>query len=250
MGPLQSRIAEPSGAGQMSELPGAQAGPTKEVGGSRVKAAGGSCPSHGSPNAPCAFAYGLVSARLAPTMLVDGSARLLTANPAAQSVLRQGLDWSLDINNRVQRGNPAASIQLHQWIEAVGRGSATTGARAAHAITPTRESRETVVVRSVEITRSGEDDTPNSNAVLLTISNGSWRHDAESSRLLSETLSLTPTETRLAIALLEGHSLKSFAQIANLQVPTVRWHLHNLLSKTGCSNQRDFLLLSTSLIEY
>ena len=53
-------------------------------------------------------------------------------------------------------------------------------------------------------------------------------------RLAGDMLGLSPTETRLALLLASGKTVKDFAAIEGVSWHTARSHLKNILRKTGC----------------
>ena len=62
-------------------------------------------------------------------------------------------------------------------------------------------------------------------------------------RLLGELLGLSPTESRLALLLASGRTIKDFAAIDGCSWHTARTHLKNLLRKTGCHRQVELVRL-------
>ena len=65
--------------------------------------------------------------------------------------------------------------------------------------------------------------------------------------ILQELWGLTPTESRLALALTAGQSIKVFAEAEGSNWHTARTHLRNTLRKCGCSRQVDLVQLVQSL---
>jgi DNA-binding CsgD family transcriptional regulator len=64
-------------------------------------------------------------------------------------------------------------------------------------------------------------------------------------------LSLTPAETRLAIALFKGQSVEAYAKEAAISINTARWHVRQIYAKTGVKRQTELvhmLLKSTARI--
>ena len=55
--------------------------------------------------------------------------------------------------------------------------------------------------------------------------------------------SLTPAETRLALAIAEGKSLSALAEQNDVSLHTVRNQLKSVFAKTGVSRQLDLALL-------
>ena len=56
-------------------------------------------------------------------------------------------------------------------------------------------------------------------------------------------LSLTPAETRLAIALVKGQSVEAFAKEAAISINTARWHVKQIYAKTGVKRQTELIQL-------
>jgi DNA-binding CsgD family transcriptional regulator len=68
--------------------------------------------------------------------------------------------------------------------------------------------------------------------------------DAQS---LRELFGLTPCETRVAAALLQGHSLQSAAHCQGSSIETVRCHLKSVFRKVGVSRQQDLIRILSDL---
>ena len=66
-------------------------------------------------------------------------------------------------------------------------------------------------------------------------------------RLVAETLGLTPAESRVAVALAVGRTIRDIARDRNSKESTVRWHIKRILGKQGLPRQTDLvrLLLTT-----
>jgi DNA-binding CsgD family transcriptional regulator len=54
-------------------------------------------------------------------------------------------------------------------------------------------------------------------------------------------LSLTPAETRLAIALFKGQSVEAYAKEAAISINTARWHVKQIYAKTGVKRQSELI---------
>jgi DNA-binding CsgD family transcriptional regulator len=64
-------------------------------------------------------------------------------------------------------------------------------------------------------------------------------------------LSLTPAETRLAIALFKGQSVEEYAREAGISINTARWYVRQIYAKTGVNRQTELvhmLLKSTARV--
>jgi DNA-binding CsgD family transcriptional regulator len=54
-------------------------------------------------------------------------------------------------------------------------------------------------------------------------------------------LSLTPAETRLAIALFKGQSVEEYAKEAAISINTARWYVKQIYAKTGVKRQTELI---------
>ena len=54
-------------------------------------------------------------------------------------------------------------------------------------------------------------------------------------------LSLTPAETRLAIALFKGQSVEAYAKEAAISINTARWYVKQIYAKTGVKRQTELI---------
>ena len=54
-------------------------------------------------------------------------------------------------------------------------------------------------------------------------------------------LSLTPAETRLAIALFKGQSVEAYAKDAGISINTARWHVKQIYAKAGVKRQTELI---------
>ena len=61
-------------------------------------------------------------------------------------------------------------------------------------------------------------------------------------------LSLTPAETRIAIALFKGQSVEAYAKEAGISINTARWYVKQIYAKTGVKRQTELIrvLLKTT----
>lgn len=59
---------------------------------------------------------------------------------------------------------------------------------------------------------------------------------------------LTPSETRVLLAILKGETPRSIARANGLALPTIRTHLSRLFDKTATSGQTDLVRLAAGMI--
>jgi DNA-binding CsgD family transcriptional regulator len=56
-------------------------------------------------------------------------------------------------------------------------------------------------------------------------------------------LSLTPTESQVAMALFKGQSVKEYAQATGISIGTARWYVKQIHAKTGVRSQTQLFQL-------
>lgn len=61
--------------------------------------------------------------------------------------------------------------------------------------------------------------------------------------VIGKAFKLTPVQASIALALLKGRSVEDIVQERGIKVSTVRWHLADIFSRTGTSNQRELIHL-------
>lgn len=65
---------------------------------------------------------------------------------------------------------------------------------------------------------------------------------------LARFFQLTPSEASLLRAVVSAGSIAEYAASCGREPTTIRWHMRNLLSKTGCRSQRELNNLALMLI--
>ena len=85
-------------------------------------------------------------------------------------------------------------------------------------------------------------------AALVLIVEPGRRHRIEP-RVVARTLGLTPAETRVAVWLAEGRSVRDIAEANGHTEGTIYWHLRQIYRKQSISRQADLVQLVLSLAE-
>ncbi len=75
---------------------------------------------------------------------------------------------------------------------------------------------------------------------LLLIHNGAGQQTTDH-RPLIERYGLTEAESGVALAIISGHNAKRIARMRDVGVSTIRTQIRQVLSKTGCADQRQFI---------
>lgn len=173
--------------------------------------------------------------------VVDAQCRIQYSNPAADRLLAHPGAMSA----RHGRLSCEDSHAQAQWQGVVAAACGRQGAAMAGALRSVSGAR-TVVVTVLPLHPHhplAELQTPLALAVL---------HDPAAPggldpRLVGAMLGLSPTETRLALLLVTGKTLKQFASTDGMSWHTARSHAKNLMRKTGCHRQMELLQLLQSL---
>ncbi len=172
------------------------------------------------------------------SLVVDSNGRLLYANAAATTVLRQG-DGLHTSGERVRTREATSGERLAMLIRtaaaaAAGKGSSAGGALAiprgdrlplTALVAPFRPAREGLgapLPAAIVFLRDPEEVTP-------------------SSLLLRDLFGLTPTEASLAAALAEGKALEAIATAHRISLYTARTHLKSIFAKTGTRRQAELV---------
>ena len=82
-------------------------------------------------------------------------------------------------------------------------------------------------------------------ALVLLVAPGSRRRIDPG--LVATTLGLTPTESRVAVGLAEGKSVRDIAKATGLSENTLYWHLQQIYEKKAISRQVDLVRLVLSI---
>ena len=85
-------------------------------------------------------------------------------------------------------------------------------------------------------------------ALVLIVEPG--RHHRIDPGLVAAALGLTPPESRVAVWLAEGQSVRDIAKVTGLSEHTLYWHLKQIYQKLPISRQVDLVRLVLSIAEF
>ncbi|MCB1518994.1 MAG: hypothetical protein KDJ37_00290 [Hyphomicrobiaceae bacterium] len=209
------------------------------------------CPEPTAPASSHDLVDGLLDLRVWPTMIVTEEARLVAANGAARAMLQQRTDWLIGPAGELRCSWASSTSEFHDRVKAVAAATAPVDMRYAECVTTTAGGRAVLMI--ARIGGGGHQATDEACEtgpahILVTWSDGTWRPNQSVCDMLVSAYRFTPTEARLSLALLEGHTVKGFAAATGVKTSTVRWHLRNILSKAECAGQRDLIKLLMSVI--
>lgn len=195
-------------------------------------------------------------------MLVDGQCKLHYANPAAERLLQgqaiHQADGAPAPNNagamRSHRGrltceHPIAQEALERMVQTACNDrlalplQARVGSFWLHPEALGKAQRTVVNVLPMPPQENGNGlaPTPRLALVLVFANQDNGHAPVLNAKTLGATLGLTPTETRLALLLTRGRTLKEFAVEEGISWHTARTHIKNLMRKTHVNRQIDLV---------
>ena len=165
---------------------------------------------------------------------LDRHARIVAANDRARSLLRQG-GGLVD-----QRGHLSACTLTEddELQRLLGRALPPLGVRcSAGSMTIGRSSvRPRLAVHITPMAMHQWDFRERRVAALVLVVDPESRSRIDPG-VVGETLGLTPAESRLAVMVASGHTLRDIAAVTERSYDTVRWHLQKIFRKQGISRQ-------------
>lgn len=167
-------------------------------------------------------------------IVTDAAGSILWRNPTAADILASG-DGLLCVDGQLRTARAFESSHLRSLIQ-----KALTGTRGAMLV------GRASGYHAYGIAAAPLDNPINAPLVLVAIKAMEREIQILSGRL-GEMFGLTGAEERLAILLLNGHSLQSAAKAANKTLATVKSQLHGLLKKTGARGQSELMNVLLSL---
>jgi DNA-binding CsgD family transcriptional regulator len=171
-------------------------------------------------------------------ILVDADLKVRGINPAAERLIRETSGLAIEAGRLRLSGR-----KLAQAIEACASGSLD---RAGASILFDRDDGEVgtmVHVLPLAKPRTAS-DIGSIAALFLTDPVATSRPPMDS---FVRRFGLTPSETRVLLAILEGKSPRAIAAAQGVGMPTVRTHLSRLYDKTGTTGQTDIVRLVSSV---
>ena len=193
-----------------------------------------------------AHAYADVTALLAHASLgvvfLDGRGAVATANEAARRTLRadDGIyEWRGTLRASLPRDDARIRALVYKALPRLGH-VAAGGYMSAR-----RRVGLPLIVHVHPVAPRRADFGAQRPAVLVLIRDpDTGRLDAET---VGEVLGLTAAESRVAVALGQGRSVRDIARELDRSEHTVRWTLKNVLSKTNSTRQSDLVRLLMQL---
>lgn len=177
-------------------------------------------------------------------ILVDSRARALTMNSSAKAILGQKDGLAIDRSGiYAESGDETAA--LRSLIERASGASDDHGRYMGGALTVTRPSMRRPLWILVAPLRSQSEAAAVPSMVALFVSDPDRRHEIPA-QALERFFGLTPAETRLLEALVNGKSLEEASEEFKVSKNTLRTQLHQIFRKTDTSRQSEVIKLVLS----
>lgn len=181
-----------------------------------------------------------------PALIVDRTRRLRLANPPGEALLRSGRDLRLDRDGAVALADDAANAGLTEALQACFAPALATLPCAISF--RTAESRRPSWLNVVPL---AADDSAGKGPLArflaererlaLLIVSTPWEPELDTASRLRAAFLMTPAETKLAVALMEGGSLDGYARDRGIATNTARNQLQSLFEKTGTHRQGELV---------
>lgn len=173
-------------------------------------------------------------------LLVESSGRVRYANALASAMVgpRSGLRIQSD---RLSASHPPAARQLEALIGQATRGDGGER-RGGTMIVPHGEEGAWLAVSVDPVPDQPLSVFPSERAAIICVTDPQARANVSESRL-QQMFGLTPAETRVALALLDGLSPREAAEQLGVRYQTVRNQMQALFQKTMTSRQAELVLL-------
>lgn len=176
-------------------------------------------------------------------VLVDGRARVILANRAAQAMLVQDDGIGADASG-LRAAMPAQTTALRRLVacaadraRVAGRGGALRLDR------PSLGRPLSVLVAPIGAAAVGGGWLPEPRpAAIVFVSDPEHRHRPPASHL-REIYGLTVAEAAVAGSIAKGQGVKDAAEALGVAPSTLRWHLQRVFEKTGTARQADLVRL-------
>jgi DNA-binding NarL/FixJ family response regulator len=172
-------------------------------------------------------------------MMVDRSAKLIHANKSAAKHLEKGNGFLLDNASIIRGARLADSNKLHDCIQnmfdtgglekRVLKLSSLDGETDFHAVLVHLPNGDAVAKHIMIVLHQGDNE------------NYDFTHD-----MMKELFGLTPSESRLVIALSAGEKLDEAAVSAGLTISSARTYMKRIFEKTGVNRQADLVKMIAS----
>ena len=176
---------------------------------------------------------------------LDRRGRIVAANDRARDILRRG-DGLSDRDGVLRARAPTDQTRLERLVaDTLPAGGAVSGSMLLRrtSVLP----QFVVHVKPVGLRQSDFGAQRTAVLVLLVEPGNRPRIDPT---LVATTLGLTPAESRIAVWLTEGRTVREIATTTGRQESSIHWHLRQIYTKQAISRQTDLVRLVLSVAEF
>lgn len=175
-------------------------------------------------------------------VLVNGAARVLLTNRAAQQILSLDDGLSVDANGILRTAAPRDTDRLREVVSEVA--GATPGA-GAQPVGVLKLDRPTLLgswlMAVIPIHARRRSDTVSEIAAIFVTETSTGEPTGIPPQSIERLFALTPAEARLLVALVDGAGLDEIAQMYDVSKNTLRNQLNQIFRKTGASKQSELV---------
>lgn len=175
-------------------------------------------------------------------MVVDAELHVRGINPAAERMMRESGALSVQ-QGRLRWPSGDAAGRLADALAAC-RGQRLDRAGTAFLL-PSRDGGVGLLAQITPLPRAAE-DRPGDAVAAIFLSTPSQPGMAPMEAFVQH-YRLTPSETRVLLAMLQGQTPRGIAEANGVGMPTIRTHLSRLYEKTGAGGQTDLVRLAASM---
>lgn len=175
---------------------------------------------------------------------LDRHKRIVAANVRALDLLR-GEDGLFDQDGMLYAKGPSDDDRLQRLLARALPPFPGTGAAGSLAVA--RAAGSLPLVLHVIPFGPREEDVPPASVAALVLAVDPGARLPIDSALVAETLNLTPAQSRVAVLLAEGRSVRDIAVAVGRSENTVRWHIRRIFEKQDISRLTQLMQLVRSL---
>lgn len=178
-------------------------------------------------------------------LYLDRRGRIVEANDRARALLRHG-DGVADRDGELRAHSPADQARLARLVADALPTSGTV--RSGSMLLRRSAVRPPFVVHvKPVVVRQPDFGAQRVAALVLLVEPG--RQSRLDPALVAAALGLSPTESRIAVGLAGGQSVREMAAAAGVREKSIHYHLHEIYQKRGLTGQVDLVRLVLSLVE-
>ena len=176
---------------------------------------------------------------------LDRRGRIVAANDRARDILRRG-DGLSDRDGVLRARAPADQARLERLVAAA---LPAVGAVSGSMLLRRTSVLPQFVVHVKPVGLHQPDFGAQRTAVLVLLVEPGNRPRIDPN-LVATTLGLTPAESRIAVWLTEGRTVREIATATGRQESSIHWHLRQIYTKQAISRQADLVRLVLSVAEF